>query len=138
MVPEPFRAEGAGFQARPQPDHLVLPRQAGEAAQRQRGVNHRQARRFGAAGLRDLRGEVLGLAEGLLQQTEGERLAIIPAEVAARDGTGPRRAVEGEDELLAVAVLEIAVVEPGAGGVPEARRRAATRAVVIVRGKDEP
>src|SRR5262249_22831260 len=129
------RNRGAGGQAGPQPDHLVLPRQTGEAAQR--GVDHRQARHLRTPGLPGLRGELLGLAEGLVQQTEGERLAINPAEVAARDRTGPRRPLEREDELLAVAVLEIAVVEPGVGA-PEARRRAAARVVVVVRGEDEP
>src|SRR3954468_7689200 len=131
-----FRKEGAGGQARPQPDDLVLTRQSGDATQCQRGVDHRQLRPRIAPF--DLRGEVLGAAEGLVQQAAGERLGIAPAEVATRDRAGPRRPVEGEDELLAVAVLEIAVVEPGVVGVTNSRRPAAARVVVVVRGEDEP
>src|SRR5262249_38210318 len=51
---------------------------------------------------------------------------------------GPGRQVEGEDELLAEAVLEIAVIEAGVGGVPQTRRGAAARVVVGLRGEDEP
>src|SRR3954447_10711535 len=135
-VSGPFREAGTGPQARPHPDDLVLTRQSGDATQCQRGVDHRQLRPRVAPF--DLRGEVLGAAKGLVQQAAGERLGIAPAEVAARDRAGPRRPVEGEDELLAVAVLEIAVVEPGVVGVTNPRRPAAARVVVVVRGEDEP
>ena len=70
----------------------------------------------------DLRGEVLGAAKGFLEKAEGERLGIVPAKVATRDRAGAGRLVEGEDELLAVAVLEIAVIQRRVVGVPEARR----------------
>src|SRR5512142_1031710 len=119
MALGPFREGGTGRQARPQPDDLVLPRQAGEATQRQRGVDRWQVRCLGASLPHDPRGDPWGIAEDLFQLPEGERLGIAPAEVAARDRAGPRRPVEGEDELLAVAVLKVAVVEPGICGVPE-------------------
>jgi hypothetical protein len=50
----------------------------------------------------------------------------------------PRRPIEGEDELFAVAVLEIAVVQPEVVGVPEARRLATSPVVVVVRSEDGP
>jgi hypothetical protein len=128
----------AGGQAGPQPDQLVLPRQTGEAARRQRGVDRRQGRYLGAPEPHDLRGDLFAGAEGLLERVEGERFGVIPAEVAPRDCDGPGRPVEGEDELLAVAVLEIAVIGLGIGGVPETRWRAAARVVVVLRNEDEP
>jgi hypothetical protein len=81
MVPGPFRAKRTGLQARPQPNDLVLPSQASEATQRQRGVDHWQLRPRVAPF--DLRGKVLSAAEGLVQELECERLGIVPAEVAA-------------------------------------------------------
>src|SRR5437764_153616 len=83
----PFREADAGGQARPQPDDLILPRQSGEATQRQRGVDRWQLRSRLAPF--DLRGEVPGAAEGLVQQAAGERPGLAPAEVAARDRAGP-------------------------------------------------
>src|SRR4029077_2729614 len=102
------RESGTGLQTRPHPDDLVLARQAREAAQRQRGVDHRQLRPRIAPF--DPRGEILGAAQGLLEMAKGERLGMVPVQVATRDDTGAGRPVEGEDELLAVAVLEIAVI----------------------------
>src|SRR5512135_1732886 len=136
MVPGPFREAATGPQARPQPDDLVLPRQAGESPQRQRGVDHRQLR-HGVAPF-ELHGAALGAAEGLVQQAAGEHLGIVPSEVATRDRAGPRRPVEGEDELLTVAVLEVAVVQPGVVGVAQARRGATSLVVRVVRGEDKP
>src|SRR5689334_9442971 len=49
--------------------NLVLTRQAGEATQRQGGVDHRDLRTCIA--VLDLRGEVLGAAKGLLEKAEG-------------------------------------------------------------------
>jgi hypothetical protein len=46
--------------------------------------------------------------------------------------------VEGEDERLAGAAHERAVVEPRVGGAPETRRPAAARVVAVVRRDDEP
>ena len=86
----------------------------------------------------DLGGDVLGAAESLGQKGEGERLGIGPAEVTSRDGTGPRRPVKGEDELLTVAVLEVAVVQLGVVGVAQARRSAISLVVRVVRGENSP
>jgi len=76
MILRPFREDGAGLQARPQPDDLVLTRQGGDATQRQRGVDHRQARRLGAPLPLNLRSDPLGVADGLFQLPEAEWLSF--------------------------------------------------------------
>src|SRR4051794_5029728 len=96
----PWRVRDARFQACPQPDDLVLTRQGGDATQRKRGVDHRQARRLGAPLTHNLRGDLLGIADHLFQLSKAEWPGITPTDVAARDHAGSRRAVEGEDELL--------------------------------------
>src|SRR5262249_40624062 len=93
-----------GGEASPQPDQLILFGEAGETALRR--VNRRQGRYLGAPESHDPRGDPFGGAEGLVQQVEGERLGLCPAVGTALDCTRPDRPVEGEDELLTVAVLE--------------------------------
>src|SRR5262249_55470634 len=119
-VTEGSREPSTGLQTRPQPDHLVLPREAGELPQRECGVDHWQPRPRLVPF--DLSGDVLRAAESLVAQAASKRLGRARAEVAARDRASSRRPVEREDELLAVAVLEVAVVQPGVIGVAQARR----------------